>query len=149
MSTLLVQSCSDTKNEVEEPTRAMEVYDGYFFRILNKAIREGSFRPDIDICILSAKYGLVDADAEILTYDQRMTGSRAEELRESVLEEINTRIKENEYDEVVLNLGKEYRQAVDGLSGQEGVDVWSIEGGGIGSKGSTLKQFVRSDLVSP
>ena len=147
MRTLLVQSCSATKNQVTEPTRALDVYDGYFFRILKKAIREGSFRSDIDICILSAKYGLIDAEDAISTYDQRMTPSRAEELRESVTDDIRKRVGEIEYDEIVLNLGKEYLQAVKDLSEVVDIKVSTIEGGGIGSKGKQLKRFVRTDTV--
>lgn len=147
MPTLLVQSCSATKNRVTKPTRALDVYDGYFFRILKKAIREDSFRSDVDICILSAKYGLIDAEDAITTYDRRMTPSRAEELRKSVTDDIHKRIAEREYDEIVLNLGKEYLRAVDSLSERTDVDVSTIEGRGIGSKGKELKRFVRSDTI--
>jgi cytoplasmic iron level regulating protein YaaA (DUF328/UPF0246 family) len=147
MRTLLVQSCSATKNQVTEPTRALDVYDGYFFRILKKAIREGSFRSDIDICILSAKYGLIDAEDAISTYDQRMTPSRAQELHESVTDDIRKRVREVEYNKIVLNLGKEYLQAVKDLSEVVDIKVSTIEGGGIGSKGKELKRFVRTDTV--
>ncbi len=147
MTTLLVQSCSDTKNQVTEPTRALDVYDGYFFRILKKAIREDSFRSDIDICIISAKYGLIDAEDAITTYDRRMTKARAEELRESVTNAIHNRVEEQKYSQVVLNLGKEYLRAVENLSEQSNVDVSTIEGSGIGSKGKKLKQFVRTGKV--
>lgn len=147
MRTLLVQSCSATKNPVTEPTRALDVYDGYFFRILKKAIREDSFRSDIDICILSAKYGLIDAEDAISTYDRRMTPSRAEGLHESVTDKICKRIEEKEYNKIVLNLGKEYLQAVSGLSEIVDIKVSIIEGRGIGSKGKQLKRFVRSDTV--
>lgn len=148
MPSLLVQSCSATKKQVTEPTRALDVYDGYFFRIIKKAIREEAFRSDVDICILSAKYGLIDAEDTIITYDQRMTPSRAEELRESVTGDIRKRIEEGEYDEIVLNLGKEYLRAVDNLSGWNGIDISTIDGRGIGSKGRELKRFVRSDTVA-
>jgi cytoplasmic iron level regulating protein YaaA (DUF328/UPF0246 family) len=147
MRTLLVQSCSATKNQVTEPTRALDVYDGYFFRILKKAIREGSFRSDIDICILSAKYGLIDAEDAISTYDQRMTPSRAQELHESVTDDIRKRVREVEYNKIVLNLGKEYLQAVKDLSEVVDIKVSTIEGRGIGSKGRELKRFVRTDTV--
>ncbi len=147
MSTLLVQSCSATKNQVTEPTRALDVYDGYFFRILKKAIREESLRRDVDICILSAKYGLIDAEDAITTYDRRMTTARAKELRESVTDEIHKRVEKKGYNEIVLNLGEEYLRAVENLSEQNDVDVSTIEGKGIGSKGKKLKQFVRSDAV--
>lgn len=147
MPSLLVQSCSATKNQVTEPTRALDVYDGYFFRIIKKAKREGAFDSDIDICILSAKYGIIDAEDAIKTYDQRMTPSRAEELRESVTDDIRKRVEEKEYGEVVLNLGKDYLRAVDGLPGRCDVDISTVQGGGIGEKGKQLKRFVRSDTI--
>lgn len=147
MTSLLVQSCSATKNQVTEPTRALDVYDGYFFRIIKKAKREEAFESDIDICILSAEYGLIDAEDEITTYDRRMTTSRAEELRDQVTDAIHKRIEKNRYDEIVLNLGKEYLQAVDDLSERSDIDISTVQGGGIGEKGKQLKRFVRSDTV--
>ncbi|MDV7351108.1 peroxide stress protein YaaA [Halorubrum distributum] len=147
MPSLLVQSCSATKNQVTEPTRALDVYDGYFFRIIKKAKREEAFNSDIDICILSAEYGLIDAEDTITTYDRRMTTSRAEELREEVTGAISKRIEEARYDEVVLNLGKEYLEAVDDLSDRYDVNISTVQGGGIGEKGKQLKRFVRSDTV--
>ena len=149
MTSLLVQSCSATKNQVTEPTRALDVYDGYFFRIIKKAKREEVFESDIDICILSAEYGLIDAEDVITTYDRRMTPSRAEELRDSVTNSIHKRIKENRYDRIVLNLGKEYLRAVGDLPVRYDIDISTIQGGGIGEKGKQLKRFVRSDTVSP
>ena len=76
-----------------------------------------------------------------------MTPSRAEELRESVTDDIRKRVEEKEYGEVVLNLGKDYLRAVDGLSGRCDVDISTVQGGGIGEKGKQLKRFVRSDTI--
>lgn len=148
MPSLLVQSCSATKNQVTEPTRALDVYDGYFFRIIKKAKREEAFNSDIDICILSAEYGLIDAEDTITTYDRRMTASRAEELREEVTGAICKRIEEERYNEIVLNLGKKYLEAVGDLSDRYDVDISTVQGGGIGEKGKQLKCIVRSDTVS-
>lgn len=147
MSSLLVQSCSATKNQVTKPTRALDVYDGYFFRIINKAKREEVFNSDIEICILSAEYGLIDAEDTITTYDRRMTASRAEELRDEVTDDICKRVEKREYDKIVLNLGKEYLRAIGDLSERCDADISTVKGGGIGEKGKQLKQFVRSDTV--
>lgn len=147
MPSLLVQSCSATKNEVSEPTQALDVYDGYFFRIIKKAMRDGEFRPDVDICILSAEHGLIDPKESITSYDRRMKPSRAEELRETVINDIQKRINENDYEKIVLNLGKDYLGAVDGIASERCVEIVTIEGEGIGIKGRELKRFVRSDTV--
>lgn len=145
MSTLLVQSCSATKHEVAEPTPALEVYDGYFYRIIKKAIRENEFRSDIDICILSAEHGILAQDDYITSYDRRMSASRADELQEAVTESLTQRINEGNYESVVLNVGSIYRRAIGNLESSTNVAVSAIDGKGIGAKGKILKQFVRAE----
>ena len=147
MPSLLVQSCSATKNQVSTPTRAIEVYDGYFFKIIKKAKKEGEFRSDLDICILSAEHGIIDPEDEIRTYDRRMTTERAAELCEPVSSEIRSRIETSDYETVFLNVGNVYRKAITGLSEDESVHVKSIEGDGIGFKGRQLKSLIRSDCL--
>jgi len=58
MASLLIQSCSATKQNVETAVPALDLYDGYFFRIINKALRAGQFRPGLDIKIITAKNGV-------------------------------------------------------------------------------------------
>ncbi len=147
MPSLLVQSCSATKNQVSKPTPAIEVYDGYFFRIIKKARREGEFRSDLDFCILSAEHGLLDPEDEITTYDRRMTAERAAELCGPVSNELQSRFENNDYETIILNLGDVYEMAVDGLSEDETVHVKSIDGDGIGFKGRQLKTLIRSDSL--
>jgi len=145
MQTLLVQSCSATKNEVPEPVPAIELYDGYFFKIIKKAIREDVFQPDIDMRILSAKYGIVDPDEPIEYYDQRMTADRAEELRPTVTETLCRIVSENDYERVVVNTGEVYSRALDEFQQQSDISVETIDGDGIGTKGKLLKKYVRGE----
>ncbi len=149
MPNLLVQSCSQSKNEVSDPTPAFDVYSGYFYRILKKAIRTGEFREDTDIVILSAKYGILEADEPITAYDQIMSENRAEELNEDVVDSIESAVDAGGYDRIVLNMGKTYRQSLAGLTDQITVPVAEIEGGGIGEKGGELHQFIRGDDSVP
>jgi len=148
MPTLLVQSCSATKNHVTKPTQAIDVYDGYFFRIIKKAIREGAFRSDIELRILSAEHGILRADDEINNYDRRMTPSRARELREYVTEDLRHCILNGDYETVIMNMGSVYNQAVGDLSKHNNIDITNIKGDGIGTKGRKLKQVVRNDMGS-
>ena len=148
MTTLLVQSCSASKNNVTKPTQAIDVYDGYFFRIIKKAIREGAFRSDIELRILSAEHGILHADDEITNYDRRMTPSRASELREYVTEDLRHCISNGDYETVIMNMGSVYTQAVGNISKQENIDIKHIKGEGIGAKGRQLKQMVRNDMGS-
>jgi len=144
-STLLVQSCSNRKRDAANRLPALERYDGYFFRIIKKAIDDGALRNDIDIMILSAEFGLLDTGDLIPMYDRKMTIQRAEELRNDVVNTLVSRIERSAYDELVINMGSEYEHAIRGVNAELKIDITRIEGEGIGEKGSKLKQFIRSD----
>ena len=145
MSSLLVQSCSATKQDVENPVEALDLYDGYFFRIIKKAERAGRFQPGLDILIISAKHGVVEPNDEIGYYDQRMDTEQAEELNTDVIAAIADKVEENGYQKVWINLGKDYLPAIDGIEATIDVPVDYIEGCCIGMKGKRLKYLVSSD----
>lgn len=149
MSSLLIQSCSATKQNVENSVQALDLYDGYFFRIIKKAVRTNRFQPGLDIVIISAKHGVVEPDDKIEYYDQRMDTEQAQKLNADVVETIVNKATRNEYNKIWVNLGKDYRPAVDGLEAAVNVPVNHIEGDGIGMKGKQLKRLVSSGQVVP
>lgn len=149
MPVLLVQSCSKSKNRTSHRRPALELYDGYFFKIIKKARREGHFRDDIDLCILSAEHGIIDETATIEYYDRRMDTARAEELRPGVVEDLTSRVQAHGHERILFNLGKTYRTAVEGIAETIDADVEHISGGGIGEKGRALKQVIRTDKNAP
>ena len=145
-NTLLIQSCSGNKNNYDGLVPAMELYDGYFFRILKKAKRENKLRDDVDIMILSAKHSLIEPDEEISYYDRVMDSKRAEELNQDVLSALTCKLDQKNYDKVVLNLGKTYKKAVDGIEDilSENQELEEITGRGIGEKGGKFKELIRN-----
>ena len=145
MSTLLVQSCSKSKKQTSEPISALDLYSGYFFKIIKKSRREGAVNSDIDLCILSAKYGFVKPDEKIATYDRRMDVQRATELGPTMRQELREHISEIGYDRVVINAGREYRKAIDGFDSDLHVNTYHVCGDGLGLKGRSLKKFLRGD----
>ena len=149
MTSLLIQSCSATKEPVDTPVPAIDLYDGYFFKIIKKALRADQFQPGLDIIIISAKHGVVEPEEKIGYYDQRMDTERAEELKKKVVNSINGKVSENGYDKVWVNLGKDYLPAIDGIQNKVDVPVEIIEGSGIGMKGKQLKHLVSSGRSSP
>jgi len=149
MSSLLIQSCSATKQDVEKPVQALDLYDGYFFRIIKKAVRAGRFQPGLDIIIISAKHGVVEPEDEIRYYDQRMDTEQAEELNDDVVDAIADKVTEEGYEKVWINLGKDYLPAVNGLETAVDVPVGYIKGYGIGMKGKRLKHLVSSGRSIP
>ena len=141
---LLVQSCSATKSDAENPVPALDRYEGYFYKIIKKAKREGELDPGIDICILSAEHGLLEPDDMITAYDRRMDTDRASELCAEVVSALRKKVRRGGYDQVVVNMGRAYRQAIDGFEHGLDIEVRYIEAGGIGKKGHELKQLLRT-----
>jgi cytoplasmic iron level regulating protein YaaA (DUF328/UPF0246 family) len=147
MSVLLVQSCSESKQQCSTSVPAIDLYTGYFYRIINKSKREDAFRDDIHLRILSAEHGLIHPDTEIAHYDRRMTVERAAALRESVQAEIVDTVHEYGISQVVINAGATYRAALEGLETRldDDVGVSVITGSGNGEMGGKLKSFIRTD----
>jgi len=58
---LLIIPCSKRKTAPPRvKVSAINLYDGPFYRIIRKAFRESGKPDNLDIMILSAKYGLID-----------------------------------------------------------------------------------------
>jgi hypothetical protein len=144
---LLVQSCSARKRAVDEALPALDLYDGYFYRIINKSRREGRFDNSIDIVILSAKHGLLAPNEEIEPYDREMNPDRADQLNETVVEELAATIRADDYDEVWINGAAVYRRALEGIDEVVDVPVHYIEGNGNGEMGSQLKDLITREPV--
>lgn len=145
MPALLVQACSKSKNNPEGPVPALDLYSGYFFKIIKKSIREGQFDDRLDISILSAEHGLIGAETEVGWYDRRMDRSRAAELVPTVQAGLRDRV-DGTYETVFVNVGSVYRRALGDLEDALDADVHYIEGDGIGYKGQTLKRVVRGNF---
>lgn len=107
---LLILPCSKDKNSAAGLLPALERYRGPFYRMINR--RQSN---NLDVMILSAKYGLIPPDALTEYYDLRMNESRAVELQTNVLQKIKMLLEKHEYDEIFINLGKQYMKALDGI----------------------------------
>jgi predicted RNA-binding protein len=99
---LLILPCSKRKKRISN-AYAIDLYDGPFYRMVRKNKPE-----NLDILILSAKYGLIRYNEKISDYEQIMTVERAEELANSVYIKLKEILKMNHYDHVLINLGKTY-----------------------------------------
>ena len=143
---LLIVSCSQRKDPFDEPIPAVNRYDGPTYRCLRKMWREGKTFENLDILIISAKYGLLPCQQPIENYDQKMTLKRAEELRPRIQACLGTVLattsvwKPNPYDQVFINLGKTYAKTLEGFHWGT---VSTLEvGGGIGLKTQQMKAWL-------
>ena len=139
---LLIISCSQRKLTTPEPLTAIDRYDGVTYRILRKMRREGWTPENLDVLILSAKYGLMEAGMPADNYDEKMTVARADELRDSVQDALKGFIekKEGGYHQVFINLGRAYMRTLEGFHWEL---VSTMEASGaIGLKNSQMKAWL-------
>jgi hypothetical protein len=109
-------ACSQRKRSDPGLLPAIERYDGVNFRVLRKARREGYWPENLDVLILSAKYGLIDTATPIACYEQRMTSERAIALNARILEELRSLVGRRDYNEVYIDLGRDYLPAIRGCA---------------------------------
>jgi len=112
---LLIISCSDKKDHQEGLMPAILRYKGAWFGVINKLKREGRFPSNLDVMIISAKYGIIRSDEPIEDYDWKMAVSRARELNDSTVEKLKEALENAEYEGLMINLGKEYMEAIRGF----------------------------------
>lgn len=104
---MLILPCSKRKKKVSN-AYAIDLYDGPFFRMVKKNRLE-----NLDILILSAKYGLIRYNEKISYYDQIITVKRANELADVVYIKLEEILKNNHYDGIFINLGRTYSIALE------------------------------------
>jgi hypothetical protein len=123
---------------------ALERYDGVNYRVVRKARRENRWPRGLDLLILSARYGLLGADAPIDDYDMAMTPARARELRADVVGQLAGRVSAGGYGEIFVNLGRSYLLALEGWERDlpEAIRV-SYAMGGIGQRASQMLCWIR------
>ena len=139
---LLIISCSQRKIQSPETLAAIDRYDGPTYRTLRK-LRDAGYMPqNLDILIISAKYGLLPCQQPADNYDQKMTPERADALRPALQCKLTSFIdtKRGEYAQVFINLGKTYRRTLEGFH-------WGLlptleASGGIGLKTSQMKAWL-------
>lgn len=145
---LLIISCSQRKVKSSGLIPAIDLYDGPTYRTLRKFWPDGHSPLNLDVVIISAKYGLLRCQQLIESYDQRMTAERADELRPKVQAELKALIQDKRecpfslgaYDQVLINLGKTYMQTLEGF--QWGLLSTLEASGGIGQKTSQMKAWL-------
>jgi hypothetical protein len=144
---LVVVSCGKSKaDELKNyPMRAEEAYRGPIFQVINKAKRENKWGENIELGIVSAKYGFLRGKEYINDYDLRMTPTLAKKHNPHVLEKINLWHKSDPFSLIYVLMGKDYLMTVKGLKellSPARVIIENMGGLGIGQK--KLVQFINS-----
>jgi len=146
---LLIIGCSQRKDPTPQPLYAMYRYDGPTYRTLRKLRREGCFPDNVDVQIISARYGLLGLREPILNYEQKMIPERAAELAPVIQKDLRhimtaygglTGEPISVYDQVFINLGKTYMRTLKGF--HWGLVSTMEASGRIGQKNSQMKAWL-------
>jgi len=137
-------SCAKTKLPNASPLPAVERYDGPYFRVLRRFLRETPYSQDhLKVLILSAEFGLIPSDWPIPNYDRRMTPSRTEELRPQVLKTLRSELADGHFTELFILLGADYQKAVRGFEAVVPTKTKIIQAKGAqGIKAGQLKHWL-------
>lgn len=141
MKSLLLVACSRRKRRARKLLPAIERYDGGTYRVIRKAQRDGSIRRNLDIKIISAKFGLIDATTPIPFYEQRMTTRRAHELKPHIQRELKISMRRKNYSEVYVDVGHDYLVTIDGWTIHPGTALLASTGR-IGERLRDLKRWL-------
>ena len=140
---LLIISCSAAKRlNPRTYIPAIERYDGVFFKVLRKALREGRCQPPVEILIISAKYGLIAPHTPIPNYDTKMNTRQSAMLRIPIRKNLQRVINKNKPSRILVNLGKPYADIIRDLPELQSA-FWAE--GPIGKRAATLKSWLIND----
>jgi len=142
---LLIISCSNSKDKRPGLLPALERYTGAWYGVINKLKREGKFPGNLDVLIISAKYGLIGSNEIIEYYNRRMDVSRARELNGLIIGKLKQTLEDEEYESMLINLGKDYMEAIRGFERIVPASTRvSMLSGSIGPRKSRLKKWILS-----
>ena len=137
----IITNCS--KKKLSGKAKAKDLYQGQFFSLIKHIAEQNS----MDLFILSAKYGLISAEKEIESYDQRIKTKadviRLRTLSNKLFNEILQR-----YSKVLLIMGREYQSVLDEFQDTKIFRSSDNRGsGGYLQLASEISHLSRSDLI--
>lgn len=108
MQRIIITSCSQRKKIDKNLLPAIERYDGPSFRLLRKYLCQTT--DNLDVYILSAKYGLISYENEIPFYEEKLKKQKSGELTKLSISQANHIFPKTKRKEVFVNLGDLYLQ---------------------------------------
>jgi len=145
MRRLIIIAGSKRQNSNPQPLPAIERYEGVYFRVLKKHIREGKMK-NTDILILTEKYGLLSSNQLVPynpEYSPRIATNNLNDARRRNLQKLQQELSKEEYLEIFINVGKDFWPLIEGLENVVGkTKVTLAKGSALGSKASNMKQWI-------
>jgi len=140
---LLIISSSKRQKKDKSPLPALERYDGFMFRILKKLKRENKLPADLDIIIISSKFGLLKPEDKVPYVNHMMTFLQAREVKNKFLNEFKKLFDKKNYSEIFVNLGASYLESIKGIEKLTNAKIIYAKGK-MGQKANHMKRWILS-----
>jgi cytoplasmic iron level regulating protein YaaA (DUF328/UPF0246 family) len=140
---LLILACSNRKRPDPALLPAIDRYTGVNYIVIQKARRDGYLPANLDILILSAKYGILHSNDLVPPYNLKMTSRQAKALQVEASNALDLHLSNNYYSALFINLGRTYFTAL--ACSQQLPHLYSsttFAYGGIGQRMAQMKRWL-------
>ena len=139
---LIITSCSAKKKRFSKPVRAIDLYQGDFF----KKVKKFALLNHFDLNIISAKYGLITSDKEINYYDVKIKNNDdIKNLKSKVIPKLKDLIIN--YDKILILMGSDYKKIIESVVNEKFIHFFDKRGlGGYLSLMNDLLQLNQEQL---
>jgi len=143
-------SCSSRKKAGLARGRAWDIYDGQLFRVLKKLFRtHPNWQQHLHILIVSGRYGVLEPEQVIDTYEERLTRRASQEPGGSWADALRRAVAGQRFQAVHVNLGKDYLRVLPDLREVFADAALDWASGSIGVRNGQTRRWVSAHIVDP
>ncbi len=144
---------SQRRTQSKSRLPAINYFDGVYFRVLKKYLREGLL-DDVDVLVLTKEEGLIPAN-KLVSYSTGTLGpagrldlpnARVRYLRRRNEKYLNRRIRSQNYSEIYVNVGREYMTLMGDI--QTSARTTFAQGAGLGPKAQHMKNWILANRAT-
>lgn len=146
---VIISASSRVKRKPVDPIPALQRYDGLYFRIIRKYIKEKQLK-NIDVLIVSENMGLLNG-YDFIPYVEPRSGylgeigldkKKLKMQRDANIEKIKNTL--GNYEEIYVNVGQSYLRLIKGFDKYVKCKVTYSSGRGLGCKARHMKEWFLS-----
>jgi cytoplasmic iron level regulating protein YaaA (DUF328/UPF0246 family) len=146
MSRAIIVAASQRRvEEPKDPIPAIDRFKGVYFRILKKYLRSGKLS-NTDILIVSQDFGVVRSKDKVPyrkpTNKLDFHKEFVEKARKANLKTLGRIFREKNYNEVYVNVGKEFYKLIEGFESLASAKIIHASGPGLGPKAKHMKNWI-------
>jgi hypothetical protein len=138
---LVIVSASLRRVPDPDSIPAIERFDGVYFRILRKYLREGKLK-GADILVVSDRYGILQADDLVPFHHPADKVKATEDARASNLTKLRKMLGKASYSEIYVVCGRDFQAFIKGFEEFADTPVTYCKGPGLGGKARSLKLWI-------